>query len=162
MRTVTWDLTTLLVLQTTNQIKSVHSLTSLSLFLFQQAHWSLSDSLSLKAGIDSYVHCSGNGNCVLNLSPIFQCLERIVLASLEVWNLKDFSKDCMRRKPLSRRNDGFAKHPRSKLPDITHSWINKSINLVEFRAKCLLNYSCSGFAIWFGDLVDIMQMLGGD
>ncbi|XP_048446212.1 S-locus-specific glycoprotein S13-like [Pyrus x bretschneideri] len=110
---------------------------------------------------DSYVHCGGNGNSVLNSSLICQCLKRFVPGSLENWNLKDFLKGCVRRKPFSCRNDGFAKYLQLKLLDTTHNWINKSKNLVECMAKCLSNCSCSAYtdidvrgrgsssAIWF-------------
>ncbi|RXI03662.1 hypothetical protein DVH24_004314 [Malus domestica] len=66
----------------------------------------------LRDPCDNYVHCGDNDNCVLNLSPICQYLERFIPASLENWNLKDFSKGCVRRKPLSYMNDGFAKYLR--------------------------------------------------
>ncbi|CAN6557995.1 unnamed protein product [Malus baccata var. baccata] len=123
---------------------------------------------------DSYGHCGGNGNCVLGSSPICQCLERFVPASPEKWKLNDFSEGCVRGKPLSCKNDGFAKYHGLKLPDTTHSWTNKNMNLDDCRAKCLSNCSCSaytnfdvraggsGCAIWFGDLVDIKQIPGGD
>ncbi|XP_021808497.1 G-type lectin S-receptor-like serine/threonine-protein kinase At4g27290 [Prunus avium] len=123
---------------------------------------------------DSYGHCGGNGNCVLSSSPICQCLDRFSPRSPENWNLNEFSQGCKRRKPLNCKNDGFATYPGLKLPDTTHSWVDKSMNLKECRAKCLSNCSCSaytnldvrgggsGCAIWFDDLVDIKQMPGGD
>ncbi|VVA35437.1 Hypothetical predicted protein [Prunus dulcis] len=123
---------------------------------------------------DSYGHCGGNGNCDLSSSPICQCLDRFSPRSPENWNLNEFSQGCERRKPLSCKNDGFATYPGLKLPDTTHSWVDKSMNLKECKAKCLSNCSCSaytnldvrgggsGCAIWFDDLVDIKQMPGGD
>ena len=55
------------------------------------------------------------------------------------------------------------------MPDTTNSWLNVSVNLEECRVKCLNDCNCmaysnsdtknggSGFAMWFGDLIDIRQ-----
>ncbi|EEF33494.1 conserved hypothetical protein, partial [Ricinus communis] len=56
-----------------------------------------------------------------------------------------------------------------KLPDTTFSWVDRGMNLDDYRAKCLLNCSCtaysnfdirnggSGCALWFYDLIDIRE-----
>ncbi|XP_004295782.1 PREDICTED: G-type lectin S-receptor-like serine/threonine-protein kinase At4g27290-like [Fragaria vesca subsp. vesca] len=123
---------------------------------------------------DSYGKCGGNGNCELTASPLCQCLDRFKPRSVEKWSLNNFSLGCKRKTPLTCKNDGFVTYPGLKLPDTTHTWIDKAMNLKECRAKCLSNCSCSaytnldvrgggsGCAIWFDDLVDLKQIPGGD
>ncbi|KAK8602950.1 hypothetical protein V6N13_085152 [Hibiscus sabdariffa] len=64
--------------------------------------------------------------------------------------------------------------PKVKTPDTTNSWVHKTMNRKECRAKCLSNCSCmaytnldvrrggSGCVMWFGDLIDIKQFQSGD
>ncbi|KAB5521560.1 hypothetical protein DKX38_025879 [Salix brachista] len=86
----------------------------------------------------------------------------------------DWSLGCKRNKELECHNgDRFIRFDELKLPDANNSWINKTMNLKECRAKCLQNCSCtaytnlditgggSGCAIWFGDLMDIRQVSAG-
>uniref|UniRef100_A0A2N9FCL3 non-specific serine/threonine protein kinase n=2 Tax=Fagus sylvatica TaxID=28930 RepID=A0A2N9FCL3_FAGSY len=125
---------------------------------------------------DNYGLCGGNGNCILSGSPVCQCLKGFKPKLQDNWNLMDWSQGCVRNKPLSSmscHNDGFVKFVELKLPDTTHSWMNKSMSLKECRVKCLNNCSCmaytnsdirgvgSGCAMWFGDLVDIRQFPAG-
>uniref|UniRef100_A0A6N2MPB1 Apple domain-containing protein n=1 Tax=Salix viminalis TaxID=40686 RepID=A0A6N2MPB1_SALVM len=119
---------------------------------------------------DNYGLCGVNGNCITSAMPICQCLEKFKPKSLEAWNTMDWSQGCVRNKELEcQKGDGFIKLDGLKLPDATDSWVNKTMNLKECRAKCLRNCSCmaytnldirgrgSGCAIWFGDLIDIRQ-----
>ncbi|KAI5605676.1 hypothetical protein BDE02_01G368000 [Populus trichocarpa] len=118
---------------------------------------------------DTYNLCGAYGNCIMSQSPVCQCLEKFTPKSPESWNSMDWSKGCVRNKPLDcQRGDGFVKYVGLKLPDATNSWVNKTMNLKECRSKCLQNCSCmaytatnikerSGCAIWFGDLIDIRQ-----
>ena len=125
---------------------------------------------------DNYGLCGGNGNCILSGSPVCQCLEGFKPKLQDNWDLMDWSQGCVRNKPLSSmscHNDGFVKFVELKLPDTTHSWMNKCMSLKECRIKCLNNCSCmaytnsdirgvgSGCAMWFGDLVDIRQFPAG-
>ncbi|XP_008226742.2 PREDICTED: uncharacterized protein LOC103326305 [Prunus mume] len=121
---------------------------------------------------DHYGFCGANGNCI-GENPVCQCLKGFKPKSQEKWNLADWSLGCVRNKPLSCQKtdkDGFLKLVGLKLPDTTHSWVNKSMNLKECRAECLNNCSCmayrssdirggTGCAIWFGDLIDTTQAL---
>ncbi|XP_024021184.1 G-type lectin S-receptor-like serine/threonine-protein kinase At4g27290 [Morus notabilis] len=121
---------------------------------------------------DKYGTCGAHANCMINDSPICHCLDRFKPKSVEKWNSMDWSDGCVRNNPLNcteKDKDGFVKYSSLKLPDATHSWVNKTMNLKECRAKCLSNCSCtaytnsdirgqgSGCAIWFGDLMDIRQ-----
>ncbi|XP_024028011.1 G-type lectin S-receptor-like serine/threonine-protein kinase At4g27290 [Morus notabilis] len=125
---------------------------------------------------DKYGVCGANANCIINNNPICQCLRGFKPKSQEKWNLMDWSEGCVRNNPLNctkKNEDGFIKFSELKVPDTTHSWVNKSMNLEECRAKCLSNCSCtaytnsdirgrgSGCAIWFGDLMDIRQFSSG-
>ncbi|KAJ7014898.1 G-type lectin S-receptor-like serine/threonine-protein kinase [Populus alba x Populus x berolinensis] len=118
---------------------------------------------------DTYNLCGAYGNCIMSQSPVCQCLEKFTPKSPESWNSMDWSKGCVRNKPLDcQKGDGFVKYVGLKLPDATNSWVNRTMNLKECRSKCLQNCSCmaytapnikerSGCAIWFGDLIDIRQ-----
>ncbi|XP_021598400.1 G-type lectin S-receptor-like serine/threonine-protein kinase At4g27290 isoform X3 [Manihot esculenta] len=132
--------------------------------------WSLYDIVP-RDRCDSYGLCGAYGNCIVSELPVCQCLKGFKPRSLETWNLKDWSQGCMRNKPLNcETGDGFLKFSGLKLPDTTHSWVNKTMNLRECRATCLKNCSCmaysssdirgggSGCAIWFGDLMDMRQL----
>ncbi|PQM42342.1 hypothetical protein Pyn_20686 [Prunus yedoensis var. nudiflora] len=121
---------------------------------------------------DNYGLCGANGKCIIDQNPVCQCLKGFKPVSQEKWNLMDWSLGCVRNNPLScqeRYKDGFVKFVGLKLPDTTHSWVNRSMNLKECRTKCLNNCSCmaytssdirgggTGCAIWFDDLIDIRQ-----
>ncbi|XP_024027998.1 G-type lectin S-receptor-like serine/threonine-protein kinase At4g27290 [Morus notabilis] len=125
---------------------------------------------------DKYGACGANANCDINENPFCQCLRGFKPKSQEKWNLMDWSEGCARNNPLNctvNDNDGFIKFWGLKVPDTTHSWVNKSMNTKECRAKCLSNCSCAAFtntditgqgtgcAIWFGDLMDIRQIPNG-
>ncbi|KAK8622816.1 hypothetical protein V6N13_117716 [Hibiscus sabdariffa] len=114
--------------------------------------------------------CGPNGNCDNNKLPACQCLTRFKPKLLERWNSSDWSDGCIHSKPLNcQTGDGFIKIGKVKTPDTTNSWVNKTMNLKECRAKCLRNCYCmaytnldvtrggSGCAMWFGDLDDIKQ-----
>ncbi|GLT33583.1 hypothetical protein SLA2020_081570 [Shorea laevis] len=113
--------------------------------------------------------------CVNTVLPPCKCLKGFKLISQEE-SSEDWFQGCVRNKPLDcQKGDGFMKVGGLKLPDTTRSWVNKSMNLKECRAKCLENCSCtayttldikeaSGCAIWFGDLIDLkdLQSAGQD
>ncbi|GMN65098.1 hypothetical protein TIFTF001_034168 [Ficus carica] len=121
---------------------------------------------------DKYAVCGANANCLINDNPICQCLRGFTPKSQEKWSSMDWSDGCVRSSPLScmdKSTDGFIKFSGFKVPDTTHTWVNKSMNLKECKAKCLSNCSCtaytnsdisgkgSGCVIWYGDLMDIRQ-----
>ncbi|XP_062109071.1 G-type lectin S-receptor-like serine/threonine-protein kinase At4g27290 isoform X2 [Humulus lupulus] len=125
---------------------------------------------------DNYGQCGANAECIMTESPICRCLKGFKPKSLQDWNSMDWSEGCVRSSPLSchdQGKDGFLKFSGWKLPDAQHTWVNKSMNLRECRAKCLSNCSCtaytnsdirgegSGCVVWFGDLYDIRQFPSG-
>ncbi|GLU23490.1 hypothetical protein SLE2022_394900 [Rubroshorea leprosula] len=119
---------------------------------------------------DNYGLCGAYGNCDSRQAPACQCLKGFKPKSPDGWSSGEWSQGCVRNKPLNcQAGDGFIQFERLKLPDATHSWVNKTMSLKECRHKCFQNCSCmaytsldirgrgSGCAIWFGDLVDIRQ-----
>ncbi|GKV42596.1 hypothetical protein SLEP1_g49979 [Rubroshorea leprosula] len=123
---------------------------------------------------DKYGLCGAYGNCDSTQLPACQCLKGFKPKSPDGLSSGDWSQGCVRNKPLDcQAGDGFIQFGRLKLPDATHSWVNKTMSLKECRDKCLQNCSCmaytsldirgrgSGCAIWFGDLVDIRQFQSG-
>ncbi|KAK5844639.1 G-type lectin S-receptor-like serine/threonine-protein kinase At4g27290 [Gossypium arboreum] len=114
--------------------------------------------------------CGPNGDCDNNKLPACQCLTGFRPKWLERWNSSDWSDGCIHSKPLNcKSGDGFIRIGKVKTPDTINSWVNKTMNLKECRAKCLRNCSCmaytnlyvtrggSGCAMWYGDLLDIKQ-----
>ncbi|PPS20170.1 hypothetical protein GOBAR_AA00372 [Gossypium barbadense] len=122
---------------------------------------------------DKYGLCGPNGNCADEL-PACQCLTGFRPKWFERWNSSDWSDGCIHSKPLNcQSGDGFIRIGRMKTPDSANSWVNKTINLKECRAKCLRNCSCmaftnlfvtkggSGCVMWFDDLLDIKYQSDG-
>jgi hypothetical protein len=136
-----------------------------------EKNWNLYSSLP-KDLCDDYNVCGAYGSCILSESPACQCLKGFKPKSQEKWELMDWTQGCVRKKPLScqdKHRHGFLRYVGLKLPDTTHSWVNRSMSLKECRGKCLNNCSCmaytntnitgegSGYALWFGDLQDIRK-----
>ncbi|KAG6423798.1 hypothetical protein SASPL_114201 [Salvia splendens] len=90
------------------------------------------------------------------------------------WNSMDWSQGCIREEPLdcARKHD-FIRISGVKLPDITHTWVNGSMDLRKCKETCLKNCSCmaysnsdisgrgSGCVLWFGDIIDIRKLSDG-
>jgi hypothetical protein len=136
-----------------------------------EKNWKLFASLP-KDHCDEYNVCGAYGSCIMSESPVCQCLKGFKPKSQEKWELMDWTQGCVRNKSLScqdKHKHGFLKFFGLKVPDTTHSWVDKSMNLKECRVKCLNNCSCmaytnsnitgegSGCALWFGDLLDIRK-----
>ncbi|XP_022718013.1 G-type lectin S-receptor-like serine/threonine-protein kinase At4g27290 isoform X2 [Durio zibethinus] len=122
---------------------------------------------------DNYGLCGAYGSCDSAQVVPCQCLKGFKSNASQYWDSINWSRGCVRHKPLYCKGDVFIKFGGLKLPDTTHSWVDKSIGLKECRAICLQNCSCmayantdirgkgSGCAIWFGDLIDMKQFAGG-
>ncbi|GLT57855.1 hypothetical protein SLA2020_307970 [Shorea laevis] len=126
--------------------------------------------LSPKDYCDQYGLCGAYGNCDSAQAPTCQCFPGFKPKSPNGWSSGDWSQGCVRNKPLNcQAGDVFKKFRSLKLPNATHSWVNKTMSLKECKDKCTQNCSCmaytsanisgrgSGCAIWFGDLVDMRQ-----
>ncbi|KAJ4836175.1 hypothetical protein Tsubulata_004994 [Turnera subulata] len=123
---------------------------------------------------DNYGTCGAYAKCIFGNMPVCQCLDKFRPRAQDRWSVWDWSKGCVRNKPLDCQNgDGFNRFERMKLPDPSRCWVNRTMNLDECRAKCLQNCSCmayantdvrgggSGCALWFGDLIDMRQFPAG-
>ncbi|KAM6576152.1 hypothetical protein CsatB_027989 [Cannabis sativa] len=118
---------------------------------------------------DKYGICGANSECVMTNNQVCQCLKGFFKPKSEEENRS--KGGCVRKKPLlscgDRVKDEFIRVSGLKMPDTQYTWVNKSMNLEECRAKCLSNCSCmaytnsdirgngSGCLVWFGDLYDI-------
>ncbi|KAL5549049.1 hypothetical protein UlMin_004280 [Ulmus minor] len=147
-------------------------------WLSQYNTWKLFSSYPVD-NCDKYGFCGANGNC-WNISgnSVCQCLQGFKPKSPEKWGSNKWSEGCIRNTQLScqdKDRDAFVKVAGLKLPDTSFSWLNKSMDLMECKAKCLSNCSCmaytnsditgqgSGGCInWFGDLMDIRQFSSTD
>ncbi|KAK2441579.1 G-type lectin S-receptor serine/threonine-protein kinase [Trifolium repens] len=138
--------------------------------------WSVYQTLP-QDSCDVYNVCGANGHCVLDASPMCQCLDGFKPKSPQQWNSTDWTQGCVRNGNWScgvKNRDGFKRITRIKLPDTTHSWIDEKMTLEDCKVKCLENCSCSayssldstgtgsGCSIWFGDLVDMRVLQSGN
>ncbi|KAF6159063.1 hypothetical protein GIB67_032680 [Kingdonia uniflora] len=123
---------------------------------------------------DNYGLCGGYGTCNINNAPVCGCLQGFTPKSPQDYDQLNWSGGCIRRTPLSCNNrDGFRKFNALKLPDSSSSWVNKNMNLKDCEKLCLKNCSCTAYTnpditgtmsscvMWFGDLVDIRQLMAG-
>ncbi|KAL6313964.1 hypothetical protein AAG906_011694 [Vitis piasezkii] len=94
---------------------------------------------------DNYGHSGANGICRIDNRPICECLDRF--------------------------GQGFIKLRGVDLSDLLKFWENTSMTGKECEVECLKSCSCtaytnsnisrggSGFFIWFGDLIDIRELV---
>ncbi|KAK3031153.1 hypothetical protein RJ639_035176, partial [Escallonia herrerae] len=121
---------------------------------------------------DHYALCHAYGSCSIGNSPVCGCLDKFVPKFQKDWDRADWSSGCVRKTPLDcEKGDGFFKYSGVKLPDTRNSWFNESMTLDECHKVCLDNCTCMAFAnldvraggsgclLWFGDLVDIRQLV---
>ncbi|CAI0376009.1 unnamed protein product [Linum tenue] len=120
---------------------------------------------------DNYATCGAYATCMVSESPICECMKGFKSKSPEMWEMAEWSQGCVREKPNNA--EGFVRYSELKLPDATHSWVNKTMSLGECRNKCLQNCSCtayantdirgagSGCSIWFADLIDMKMFSTG-
>ncbi|XP_058758279.1 G-type lectin S-receptor-like serine/threonine-protein kinase At4g27290 isoform X2 [Vicia villosa] len=131
--------------------------------------WSIYQSLPLD-GCDVYNICGPNGHCIIDGSPMCQCLDGFKPKSYERWNAMNWTQGCVQSGNWScgvKNQDGFHKFVGMKFPDTTNSWINLNMTLDNCKMKCLQNCSCtaytyldptgkvSGCSLWFDDLLDL-------
>ncbi|KAI8557688.1 hypothetical protein RHMOL_Rhmol04G0029300 [Rhododendron molle] len=148
---------------------------TLSVWVDQTRSWFTMASAP-KAGCDMYASCGSYGICVVNNSPMCECLDKFLPTYPKDWDRFDWSRGCVRKTPLGCHEggeDGFVMYSRVKLPDTRNSWFNTRMNLEECRRTCLENCSCmayasldireagSGCLLWFDDLIDFKEVIGG-
>uniref|UniRef100_A0A2N9HM72 Receptor-like serine/threonine-protein kinase n=1 Tax=Fagus sylvatica TaxID=28930 RepID=A0A2N9HM72_FAGSY len=122
----------------------------------------------------NYAYCGADASCNVDKSPVCGCLERFLPKSPKKWDSMDWTDGCVRRTPLNcSGGDGFLKYVGLKLPDTSSSWFDKTMSRKECEGLCLKNCSCTAYAnldtrgegsgclVWFGNLVDIIVLDGG-
>ncbi|XP_059279499.1 G-type lectin S-receptor-like serine/threonine-protein kinase At4g27290 [Lycium ferocissimum] len=123
---------------------------------------------------DNYGTCGAYGSCNNTRTPVCNCLNKFVPKDPRNWVVTNWSSGCVRRTPLNCQNgDGFLKYSGIKLPDTQYSRFDVSMTLHECKQACLRNCSCmaysnldirnggSGCLRWFGNLIDIRELAGG-
>jgi len=148
------------------------------LYVPESKTWSVYQTTPLDA-CDYYNVCGTNAQCIIDGSPMCQCLLGFKPKSPQQWSSMDWTQGCVRSGNWScgiKNQDGFQKFVGMKFPNTTNSWINRHMTLNDCKIKCLQNCSCtaytyldangavSGCSIWFGDLIDlrISQSSGQD
>ncbi|XP_059279495.1 G-type lectin S-receptor-like serine/threonine-protein kinase At4g27290 isoform X5 [Lycium ferocissimum] len=122
---------------------------------------------------DQYSLCGAYGSCVIGSSPVCGCLEKFVPKYPQQWEMGDWSKGCVRRKPYHCNKEHiFLKYSGIKLPDTKHSQYNKTMTLEGCRQVCSMNCSCTAYSsldisngdrgclFWSGELIDIRKLSG--
>ncbi|KAJ3683542.1 hypothetical protein LUZ60_013769 [Juncus effusus] len=123
-----------------------------------------------------YALCGPFGICDENFESICQCVEGFTEENPIKWELKDYSRGCVRSRPLkcesnrSRKGDEdkFYKMGNMMLPNNSQSVRTNSIKDCELA--CLNNCSCTaysydnGCSLWFGDMINLQvnDRVGGD
>ncbi|XP_058772172.1 G-type lectin S-receptor-like serine/threonine-protein kinase At4g27290 [Vicia villosa] len=125
---------------------------------------------------DVYNACGDNGRCIIDGSPMCQCLDGYEPKSPKHWNVMDWTKGCVRSGNWScgvKGRDGFRNYVGIKTPDTTNSWIDGKMTVENCKAKCMENCSCTaytylnslgggtGCSVWFGNLKDLRVSLTG-
>ncbi|KAG5551156.1 hypothetical protein RHGRI_009547 [Rhododendron griersonianum] len=148
---------------------------TLSVWVDQTRSW-LAMGSAPKAGCDMYASCGSYGICIINNSPMCECLDKFLPKYPKDWYRFDWSRGCVQRTPLGCHEggeDGFVKYSRVKLPDTRNSWFDTRMSLEECRRTCLGNCSCMAYAnldireagtgclLWFDNLIDFKEFIGG-
>ncbi|CAN4092224.1 unnamed protein product [Withania somnifera] len=123
---------------------------------------------------DAYSLCGAYGSCNIDHSPVCTCLEKFVAKYPQQWVKGDWSNGCIRRKAFDcNKEHVFLKYSGIKLPDTKYSQYNKTMTLDRCRDLCSRNCSCTAYSsldisnggkgclFWFGELIDIKKMPGG-
>ncbi|KAL8243433.1 hypothetical protein R6Q59_009691 [Mikania micrantha] len=132
----------------------------------QVKDWILYFSIPAAGGCD--LVCGSYGSCSINSFPKCGCLDKFVPKYQNEWNGANWSKGCVRRKPLDCKTDRFVKHTNIKVPDLQNTLFYKNLSLLQCEKLCLKNCSCMAYAnilktggigcmIWTGDLIDIQE-----
>ncbi|XVE87891.1 hypothetical protein DITRI_Ditri19aG0025000 [Diplodiscus trichospermus] len=125
---------------------------------------------------DDYGICGPNSICnSYNLPVLCECLAGFIPRSQQQWDAFNWAGGCIRKTQLDcRKQDGFLKVRRVKLPDLLQFWTNRHMNLKECEEECLKNCSCTAYAnlnvieggqgclLWFGDLYDMKLIMSED
>ncbi|CAD6269256.1 unnamed protein product [Miscanthus lutarioriparius] len=116
---------------------------------------------------DSYEYCGPNAVCA---NGDCNCLQEFTPRSPSDWTQRNFDGGCVRNVALScSSGNGFAHLSRVKVPDTLNATMVPGKSWDGCKDLCLGNCSCSAYTmfgesdcvLWFGDLVDIVQLAEG-
>ncbi|CDO99678.1 unnamed protein product [Coffea canephora] len=118
---------------------------------------------------DIYSSCGAFGYCDISSSPSCSCLPGFEPQFKQDWDLLDFSRGCMRKKPINcaTGQTGFLSITTMRLPAYSESLEVGRAEICEFA--CSFNCSCSAFSysssggcsLWLGNLLDIEKQQNG-
>ncbi|KAL7142758.1 hypothetical protein ABFS83_08G145300 [Erythranthe nasuta] len=125
---------------------------------------------------ETYAMCGPNAICNINSSPVCGCLDRFEPRDVRDWDLADFSKGCVRTRPVQcstdQGNPGFRRYSGIRLPANPESLEIVRSGVCEL--VCADNCSCNAYAygngggclLFIGDMVDLVKLAigssGGD
>jgi hypothetical protein len=116
---------------------------------------------------DSYEYCGPNAVCA---NGDCNCLQEFTPRSPSDWTQRNFDGGCVRNVALScSSGNGFVHLSRVKVPDTLNATMFHGKSWDGCKDLCLGNCSCSAYTmfgesdcvLWFGDLVDIVQLAEG-
>ncbi|KAF9609263.1 hypothetical protein IFM89_014457 [Coptis chinensis] len=123
---------------------------------------------------DTYMECGVYGICDMNALPFCKCLNGYVPKDPQNWYLNDGSSGCLKDIGYEcKKNDGFLKYTKMKIPDTSQAFVNINMTLKECEDKCRSNCSCKAFAshqitnggtgcvIWVDNFKDLRQFPQG-
>ncbi|KAK0602779.1 hypothetical protein LWI29_036840 [Acer saccharum] len=139
-----------------------------------ETHTWVGSSAKMDNECSNYSICGAYASCNTNNLPMCTCFKGFVPKSQQQWSIFNWSAGCIRKTPLDcQHGDGFVKYEAVKLPDTSHSSTVKYISLVQCKKLCINNCSCTAYAtldireggsgclLWFTDLFDIANVMGG-
>ncbi|KAL8045916.1 hypothetical protein ABFX02_08G144900 [Erythranthe guttata] len=120
---------------------------------------------------ETYAMCGPNAICNINSSPVCGCLDRFEPRDVRDWELDDFSKGCVRTRPVQcstdQGNTVFRSYSGIRLPANP-----ESLEIVRSGVcglVCASNCSCNAYAygngggclLFMGDMVDLVRLANG-
>ncbi|KAL7102977.1 hypothetical protein ACP275_08G151800 [Erythranthe tilingii] len=120
---------------------------------------------------ETYAMCGPNAICDINSSPVCGCLNRFKPRDVRDWQLANFSKGCVRTRPVQcttdQGNPGFRRYSGIRLPANPESLEIVRSGVCEL--VCADNCSCNAYAygngggclLFIGDMVDLVKLANG-
>ncbi|KAK9681737.1 hypothetical protein RND81_10G024500 [Saponaria officinalis] len=123
---------------------------------------------------DYYGACGPYGICNVTSFFVCKCPKGFKPKKSNAWELRQWIDGCVRETILDCKNDGFLQLDNIKLPRISSSFVDKTLNLDQCRERCKNNCSCVAYAnsifdnevgfgcrIWTDDLIDMRIFVEG-
>ncbi|KAH6761494.1 hypothetical protein C2S52_018927 [Perilla frutescens var. hirtella] len=121
----------------------------------------------------NYGWCGPNGFCKPSKQPVCECLWGFHPKSKNEWGAFAWTGGCTRTRPSDcQKEEGFLKAENVNFPDTLNIRIDSKMSNGECGDECLKNCSCTAYAapylnnqtngclMWFGNLIDIKELVG--